>query len=510
MHRLVSIPGITFGLFLAWKVILLGFTAQPVPANDSFFYDGPVVNYLLHGKYCNPSLSQVLPISGTEVFSAYPPLYQAVLLGWMKCFGTSALAVMWLHVTLLAIFSLVVLRMFHWLRVPGAAVNLAGLFLFGITFHDRPDTLAHVLGALAMLAVVRGWFWPAAVFLLLTFATSLQIGGIYLLWVGLLTTGTTWLRITRFPWGAALTFAGTLAGLVALVKFGHPQLWAGFQEHLRMTPTVTGLRLPILDDCLKVARTAPGILFVLMIMAWRAAHGQLGREALRRSPSLLLALGGALAALALLGGCLTVLSANTIHIVGFLQPVIVASFLAGMSLTPQSPALARKHWLPTLAAALLVSIRAVGQTTWGVACARDVSYAAAQTRIKLELDSTPVASTVWAASAFLYETARHTNVTWLHSDWPASSAEPNWERRALERLKPAKLFLTQFDYHRRYATVLAEFQHLHPEVRLQITNLARVQPPDASPRFRKVVQHISWAPVIVEFSWPNDSNTPAR
>ena len=84
MRGLVKRPGLVFALVFAWKVALLVFTAQPVPANDSFFYDGPVVNLLLHGRYVNPALIQALPISGGEVFSAYPPLHQAALLGWMS------------------------------------------------------------------------------------------------------------------------------------------------------------------------------------------------------------------------------------------------------------------------------------------------------------------------------------------------------------------------------------------------------------------------------------------
>ena len=69
-------------------MLLLGF-ALPPPSNDSFFYDGPVVNLLLHGHYVNPSLAEALPISGTQVFSAYPPLYQFTLAVWMTVFGIS-------------------------------------------------------------------------------------------------------------------------------------------------------------------------------------------------------------------------------------------------------------------------------------------------------------------------------------------------------------------------------------------------------------------------------------
>src|SRR5688572_11309700 len=105
-RRLAQWSGLIFTLVFVWKLALLVFTAQPVPANDSFFYDGAVVNYLHNGKYTNPSLVLTLPISGSKLFSAYPPLYQFVLLGWMKLFGTSALAAMWLHFALYVTYML--------------------------------------------------------------------------------------------------------------------------------------------------------------------------------------------------------------------------------------------------------------------------------------------------------------------------------------------------------------------------------------------------------------------
>ncbi len=93
---------LVFALVFAWKMALLVFTAQPVPANDSFFYDGAVVHYLLHGGYYNSSLGAAYPISGRELFSAYPPGYQLPLFLWMSVFGTSALAAMSLQLVFLA------------------------------------------------------------------------------------------------------------------------------------------------------------------------------------------------------------------------------------------------------------------------------------------------------------------------------------------------------------------------------------------------------------------------
>ena len=507
MRRLVNISGITFAIYYLWKVSLLLLTSQPIPANDSFFYDGPVVNYLLHGKYCNPSLAMVLPISGNEVFCAYPPLYQAVLLGWMKCFGTSQLAAMWLHVTLLAGFALTVLQIFRQLNTPALAVNIAGLFLFGITFHDRPDTLAHLLAALAVLALVRGLPWATAVFLTLTFCTSLQIGGIYSLWLGLFVVSEAWFAKRPIPWAAALSFASVLIALIALVKFGYPRLWEGFREHVAITPSVTGLRVPRLDDILKIVRSSPGILLVvamLMIFAfnWRAFLNHLAASAQLR-----LVASGTLAALALMCGCLVVLTPNTIHVANYLQPVIVGGALALVG-----SGLIDVKWRCIihglfLAAALLVSIRAIGMTTWGVLCHRDVNRTEALNLVNQSLDSAPDNSTVFVSAAYLYNTAQRTNITWLHSDWATRAIEGDWELRAIKERRPSRLLLTQFDYYRRYERIVSQFRRERGDVEVQITNTARVQPSDALPSMRKVIQHISWAPVIVEFTWPSTTET---
>ena len=84
MNRLLDQPRLVFTLVFIWKVALLVFTSQPVPANDAYFYDGPVVHLLNQGGYFNPSITLARPISGSEIFSAYPPLYQLVLLAWMS------------------------------------------------------------------------------------------------------------------------------------------------------------------------------------------------------------------------------------------------------------------------------------------------------------------------------------------------------------------------------------------------------------------------------------------
>jgi len=41
-----------------------------------------------------------------------------------------------------------------------------------------------------------------------------------------------------------------------------------------------------------------------------------------------------------------------------------------------------------------------------------------------------------------------------------------------------------------------------PEVvEIKMENTVKVPAPDSMKRLQKVVQHISWAPVVVEFSW---------
>jgi hypothetical protein len=448
----------------------------------------------------------VLPISGNEVFSAYPPFYQAVLLGWMKCFGTGVIATMWFHMSLLAIFSITLWRIFRELNLTAAAMNIAGLFLFGITFNDRPDTLAHMLGALAVLAWVKKLPWPTAVFVLLTFATSLQIGALYGLWIAVLTLGGVWLQRIEFPWLPTATLVATMIGLVALVRFGYPHLWEGFREHVKITPSVTGWRIPSLDEILKTGRAAPGIIFALAAMLLFLSHHNF-REQLSRSPQLFIATCGSLASLTLIWGSLFILSPNTVHATSYLQPVIVACFLSALAAGIGEWRFGRAAQLLLVCAALLVSIRAVGMTTWGVLCARDVSYASATAIVEKELDSTPTTGTVFVSAAYLYQTAQRTNMTWLHSDWTLPTEQYDNGVGAFFKLQPAKIILTQFDYYRRYEPQIAQFRRMRGDVQVTIHNLARVQSPDAIPSMRRVIQHISWAPVVIQFNWPTNNAT---
>ena len=622
-----------FALVLVWKAALLLWTGQPIPANDSFFYDGAVVNLLLHGRYCNPALANALPISGHEVFSAYPPLYQLALLGWMKGFGTSALAAMWLHGVLFAIYALLVLATLRAVRAPVAAAHWAGLFLLGITFHDRPDSLAHVLGLAAVYACARmsgsgaatgapwlatGWLWVAVVGVILCLATSLQIGGVYGLLVGLalvlqagraaraqqaapegggpadheaarpggdatlpparttdgirarlegtpvaqtgslpqrglpIRNGTNQPAAGRLPvgdtagcqpalpargvlrsvaadlgsglrtaWPALVVMTLVPALLVLGVKCLEPHLWAGFQEHARQTPSWTSWRWPTGAEVLKIVRSVPGVLVVmgawlpLALAAKRrncrgpeasngtaAGQGAAGKVAGTRCPAVLVA--AVVAAAFVLLAALFFLTANLVLIAAYLQPLIVGLFLAswnGASASRATPVALRTA---LGLAVLLAATRAIGMTTVGVLCARDVGRAEALAAVERALAASPTNAPVALSAAYLYDAwPQARRLTLRHADWlgPATKERPMPELDALLAVKPVRLILTQFDYYRRHAPVLDRLQAVASGVTVRVENLAQVRPPDASPRWQRVVQHVAWAPVIVTLDW---------
>ena len=106
-------------LVFAWKIALFALSAQPVPSNDAYFYDGAVVNQLLHGGYFNPTIAQALPVPTAQKCSApTPPLYQALLWLWMSGFGTSALSAMALHLLLFGGYALVVYLILKRIQSP--------------------------------------------------------------------------------------------------------------------------------------------------------------------------------------------------------------------------------------------------------------------------------------------------------------------------------------------------------------------------------------------------------
>lgn len=540
--------GMVFAGVLLWKLGLLLAGSLPPPANDSFFYDGAAVNYLRNGLYANPSISLALPISGTQVFSAYPPLYQWGLLPWMWLFGTSELSAMFFHLLLFSIYAwiacAILTRLACWAgtreEAPGTSAadvspavakahprrrgpfHLAALFLLAITFHDRPDSLAHVFGLAAVYTFVRflepgtarAWSWLMVAFAVLALCTGLQIGALYLavLWVG--TIAAHLAGRARFPW---LAMAATLlipALLCAWIVMQYPLLWQGFLEHARLTPAITGLRMPRFDELLKIGRAAPGIFVVAVLGAlaiWRKTRGSSanpehadpaapGVQAVLADPLLVFLVATALPALGLLGAAMFFVTPNAGSFTMYVQPVIVGACLLWAGAHFGSVWSGRATLVLAIFAGF-AAIRAAGLSTWGLACAADCSRGEALALVREAID-TPGEGTIVLSSAYLYEASR----------WPGKAVHCDWLQRpgpdqlvsdleGLMSVKPRQLLLTQFDYYRRYEPLLAALQEKGAPVTCTVTNRARLPTPDSIPPLRRVLQHISWAPVIITLEW---------
>ena len=503
MKRILERPGLVFLLVFAWKLVLLLSTSQPIPANDGFFYDGPVVHLLNHGGYFNPSISQSRPISGTEFFSAYPPLYQLALLAWMRWGGTTVLSAMVFHLALFGAYQVTVLAIFRRLRIAAQHASIGGLFLLAITFDDRPDGLACLLGTLGVYAVVRmlegarGWAWLAAGFSVLAMTASLQMGALYTAWVFLgMVAGWKYLRIP-LPVLPLTTLVLLPPLLMAVVRFGFPRLWEGFLENVHGNASLTGLRAPQLGDLLKAARVLAA---VFLLAATTLVTLKRYWQNLKWSPREIIFLSGLPISVSFIFACLTVVAANWVGVVNYFQPILVALFLTAVA--ARRPEFLRTRTFAVTVAALvgLASIRAIGLTTWGVACATDVSRAAALQRVGDELDTAPANSNVLLSTAYLYEADRHSGGNWIHEDYAPTCEAKETFPQALRRLHAAKLVLTQFDYFRRYRAVVDQLKAAGG-VQITITNLARVRAPDSYAAWQQVLQHVAWAPVIVNLEW---------
>jgi len=512
-----------FAAVLLWKFLVLVLFWQPIPTNDAFFYDGGVVNYLLHGQYVNPSLAINYPISGHQLFSAYPPLSQGILLIWMRLFGTSVFAAMTLHYVLYVLYALLLLGVLRRTLPESWTAHIAGLFLLGITFHDRPDSCAHTLGMLAVYAWVRAglqphrgnrspghslWYWVMTAAIVLCLTASLQIGAAYafLVCCGIV--------IARMACGERLPLAALAAMvLLPLLLIGGfvwfaPLFCRGFVESASSASFFTGLHWPRLMDGLKIIRAAPGVLAAAAMMML-PAFGLLPPRMLPKSAPGILGLAGLLTAIPVTLASLLLVSANTIGIAGYLQPLVVAGIGAwGGQLFPATP-WRRAAGSLFLAGALLCSMRAIGLSTWGVACALDQSAGKSLNQVEAQISRLPAGSSVVLSGAYLYGAARHQEIRWIHSDHPGRfSDDATTALAALMDLKPACLVLTQFDYFRRYESTAQELMN-HPEwVSVSITQTATLRAPDSIPSLRRVLQHVSWAPVIVDLEWKNPPFQP--
>jgi hypothetical protein len=269
-----------------------------------------------------------------------------------------------------------------------------------------------------------------------------------------------------------------------------------------MTPSFSGLRMPQVASILKVIRTVPGVLAVSWIGPWWIVKRK-GQE-LKGSARFWLLTGACTAvALAVAIASLSVVAANMVAIAAYLQPLAVGACLAFVLTHTGRPSLPRSSLVVISGLAFIVSIRAIGMTTWGVACAHDVSYPRTLERLRHELNATAPGSAVVISAAYLYETARHDELHWIHSDWPGKPGQAGGDREldALVALKPAKLIVTQFDYYRRYEAVVEGLKARPELVAVKLENTGRIRTPDSIKSLQKVVQHISWAPVVVDFSW---------
>ncbi|HTL18883.1 MAG TPA: hypothetical protein VL793_16720 [Patescibacteria group bacterium] len=516
MKRTTRAAWVALGLMLLWRLAMLLLVAQPMPANDAFFFDGAVINWLRHGHYCNPSLSAAYTISAHQVFAAYPPFYQLPLLGWMWGFGTSALSEMWLHFALFCAYAVLAVALVRRFFPEQVSYALAALFLFGITWCERPDDLAHIFGMAALWLIARqlgaknpGWASKLGIALLLFAALyTSPVGGAYYFGIGALAQGFAWWlarrRISIVAYALAAVF---FAGATFAIAKTHPLWWQGFQENARRLSIGSGghaLHFPEVNDLIKLARQAPVFLLFLAVcpLLWKQ------RDRLRANASeghlawIALTLGIAAMGTGLFAVVAFLLAPNYVIYVLPSQVVLAAGLLAIGEQLEFMP----RRWLRGVltASVLFVSIRAVGLTTWGAACARDISYRRSCEIVRQELQ--PVANTqtpVILSSAFLYAAAELGVTNALHADWVHDHRRmgPDPDLDALQKLRSPKLILTQFDFYRNYPRTIERLCQ-HPElVLVRVRDTTRTRTPDSIPRFQRVLQHVSWAPVIVELDW---------
>ena len=503
-------PFCVLGLVVLWRIALLVFTAQPVPANDAYYFDGAMVNWIRHGHYFNPCLVLAFPISGSQVFSAYPPLYQAALLLWMPVFGTTALSAMALHLVLFTGAGILTVAVWRKFFPVVNCMALPALLFWGMTFNDRPEDLAHNFGLIALglvalqLSQAQGSRRLAAgvvLALLLTLYTSVIVGAFYF-GVGFIAGAVAWYRGRRsllffVPFLVVVLLFVAIAATIARVE---PVWWQGFLENGRQQPLMSGFRLPRGVDLFKLVRTLPVFLLATALLP---SFFTRQRQLLYQNGVWLdLWVGIFVMGWVLIGVNLTLLAPNYIGYVLFTQVLLAVGLLAlAERLLPSVQIwLRRAMWC----CVLLVSIRAIGMTTWGVVCAWKNSYASTQAILRRELEpfvNSP--APVIISSPFLYGTCEMGVQNAVHTDWyfihgvGASATASD----SFVRLRPARLVLSQFDYYRAFVPLLQELRTRPDLVDIHVRDCAEVQTPDAIPSLQRVIQHISWAPVIVDLDW---------
>ena len=498
---------LVFILVLIWRIALLVFTVQPIPANDAFFFDGAVVNWLHNGPYVNPSLSEAFPISGHQVYAAYPPLYQLAIVIWMSVFGPSVVAAMALHLTLFGLAGVAVVAIIRNFFPVATNTALAGCFFLGITFGDRPEDLAHVLGLTSLWLVLRNLAgkgdWRTTVLILLSVLAALYtsiIEATMYFAIGLIASGVGWWKQRQFR--VFLPYLGAAFGFILIaicVAYFKPVYWRGFLENARQTPVMTaGFHLPQPTEVIKLIRNAPVFLLGGALLPWIL----LRFHSIALEPWFCLCAGIFVTGVGLLVADMILLAPNYVMYVLMVQILLAAGLIClGKTLFPKKSGLIS---LALVAGVLLISVRAVGLSTWGVACARHNSYEQTHEVLRQELE--PFALTdapVILSSPFLYSALEFGVRHPVHFDWyyDRASKNPDADFQGMIQLRPTKLILTQFDYYRGFLLMEQRLRE-HPELgQIQVRNDAVVKPPDAIPSLQRVVQHVSWAPVVVELQW---------
>ena len=498
---------------MIWRIALLALTVQPVPTNDSFSFDGPVINWLTHGHYYNPSLSVVFPISGTQVFSAYPPLYQLFLLFWMTIFGTTVISAMAFHVTLFAIAGFVTLKILENYFPANPNYGLVSLLFLAVTFDDRPEGLAHIFGLLALLGISKlvasdaKWAIAAtSLAFIFAFYTSIIVATLYF-GIGLIAVVIACLNRPKIIYFLPFLIAAFMFAAITLtIAKNEPLLWAGFLENARQTPLrVMGFHKPYLREILKLVRNAP--VFFLAILVLPSLYKQRKELINFNGQCLALLTGIFLMGWILLGLAMILFTPNYVIYILFIQIL-----LAGGILSLADKILPCQKGLMTIGVAacvVLVSVRSVGMSTWGVACAWKNSYW--KTHECLMKEFAPFAetnSTIVVSSALLYVAAEANVRKPVQADWYFDRA--NWTNNAdlngFIRLRPRKLVLVQYDYYQDFVPLLKRLRDRQRGVLISVHDLSQVKTPDSIPFVCHVLQYISWAPVIVDLKWENDDS----
>jgi len=501
-------------IILVWRWLLFAFFNLPVPTNDAFFYDCPAIWWVDYGRYVVPVAAEVFPISGTEVFSAYPPLYQFTLILWLTVFGTSAQVTIAFHLFLVSLGTTLVVAICWQLRVRAVAALFAVLFTIGITFHDRPDDLAHVWGLISVLCFTLHRRRPGGANLralmtaglLACFFTAPVAGAIYFIALACASFADTCLAGRQLIWRPFVLVAVLFWGIVLAIALLRPLWWAGFLENASTTKTVMAPSLINVTSLLKLLRTAP---LFWIAPAWLGILYLRNRKLCEATESnhFPLAAGLAGAGAIVLATLMILIGSNNVAMLLYLQCLMAALLLEiQFRFWPER---AKTAMAVLIVCILVLSIRLIGLSTWGVLAAQafDSSKALALVRQEVAAASTQTEPQSLAiSSAFLYAAvdtpaAKSQRVRLFHSDWMVLRYPDRSFAQSVPKTKPDKLILTQFDYYRNYTETIEAWRQKGLIKRIKVIDHASFPVPDANPNLQRVLQHISWAPVVVEVQW---------